>query len=88
MLIKAQELAKGEQANLLRKLIAEPVIDAEAKIKAITDIYNVLDIRKLVKDKMDYYYQLAMDAFNAVNVESTKKTMLIDLADKLMVREN
>jgi geranylgeranyl diphosphate synthase type II len=88
MLIKAQELAKGEQAHLLHKLITEKNTDQESKITAITHIYNELNIKKLVKDKMNYYYQLALDAFNKVNVESNKKTMLIELADKLMVRES
>ncbi len=88
MLIKAQELAKGEQAQLLYKLITEETTDLENKIAAVTNIYNDLNIKKLVKDKMNYYYQHAIDAFNSVNVESRKKTMLIELADKLMVREN
>ncbi len=88
MLIKAQELAKGEQAHLLHKLITEKNTDTENKIAAVTNIYNDLNIKKLVKDKMNDYYQHALDAFNSVNVESSKKTMLIELADKLMVRES
>jgi len=88
MLIKARELAKGEQAATLNNLISGNHVPADKKIKAVIDIYNNLNIRKLVKDKMEYYYQQAMNAFEAVNVEASKKTMLIELADKLMVRES
>ena len=88
MLIKAQELAKGEHAERLHQLITDNQTGTEGKIEAVTKIYNDLNIKQLVKEKMDYYYQLAMDSFNAVDVESNKKSILIALADKLMVREN
>jgi geranylgeranyl diphosphate synthase, type II len=88
MLIKAQELAKGEQAKTLHQLITESSTNSEEKIKAVTQIYNDLNIQELVKTKMNYFYQLSLDAFNEVSVDSSKKTMLIELADKLMVREN
>jgi len=88
MLIKALELAKGEQADALQQWLTKTPSDTEEKIKSVTNIYTKLNIKSLVKDKMNCYYQLAMDAFNSVNVESNKKTMLVNLADKLMVRES
>lgn len=88
MLIKAQELAKGEQAETLKLLITNNSVAPDEKIKKIIQIYNNLNIKMLVKDKMNFYYQLAIESFNSVNVDAEKKSMLKDLANKLMERES
>ncbi len=86
LLIKALELARGETRNkLLYLLHVEP--DINVKIKGITDIYNELNIPQIVRNKIDFYHQKAMESLNQVNVKEDRKATLINLAESLIKRE-
>jgi geranylgeranyl diphosphate synthase, type II len=88
MLIKSLDMAKGETREKLISLLSENTIDEIIKINSVVDIYYKLNIKELVKKKMDDYYRLAIDAINAVEVEQPKKAILIEFANTLMVRES
>ncbi|MBI3482391.1 MAG: polyprenyl synthetase family protein, partial [Bacteroidetes bacterium] len=55
LLIKALEKAKGNQKKELGKWLSSKKFDQGNKVKAITSIYNELDIRALTEKKMNYY---------------------------------
>ncbi len=88
MLIKAKELADKEDLSTINNLLNENNNNPEHKIKSMIAIFDKLNIKQLVKSKMESYYHLAMQALIAVEVEQTKKLQLIDFADKLMERES
>jgi geranylgeranyl diphosphate synthase type II len=88
LLIKSLEMAQGELKNKLNNLIVDSSIIENIKIQKVIEIFNQLNIKDLVKKKMDQYYNQAIDALNMVEVDQAKKAFLIEFADKLMIRES
>ncbi len=88
LLIKALELATGETAELLAHIIANKDFINEDKVKAVTAIYNSLDIRQQAEREMQAYADKAFAALDAINLPEEHKQYLRDFADGLMVREN
>jgi geranylgeranyl diphosphate synthase type II len=88
LLIKALELAKGETAELLTHILANKDFISEDKVKAVTAIYNSLDIRQYAENEMQAYADKAFIALDAINLPDDHKQYLRDFADGLMVREN
>ena len=87
MLIKALNRADEKQhAELNRWLNAETFQPAE-KIKAVTEIYNQLNIRNICESKMREYYTFAMESLAAVAVAEDRKKELKNLVKLLMYRE-
>lgn len=85
LLIHAKELAKGKDADELAHWLktTEP---SEEKIKAVTNLYNRLGVKKICEDKMDFYYEQAIAKLEKVSVLTDKKQELRNLAQKLMAR--
>lgn len=88
LLIKALELAKGETAELLTHILANKDFISEDKVKAVTAIYNSLDIRQYAENEMQAYADKAFIALDAINLPEEHKQYLRNFADGLMVREN
>lgn len=86
MLIKACEKATGKNKELLNEWIHTEFFEREDKIKAVTAIYNELGIDKICKEKMDEYYNVAIEALSDVSVESKLKEPLLKIAAELMNR--
>ena len=62
--------------------------NGDEKIKAIIDLYDRMHIKEKSRDKIEYYYQKAIQALNSVDVEEHKKDVLVSFAKELMVRES
>jgi len=88
LLIKAFELADDKIASDLRALINKKDFDNEEKVKAVTDIYNELDIRQYAETEVHQYADKAFKALDEINLPEDHKQYLRDFADGLMVREN
>jgi geranylgeranyl diphosphate synthase type II len=86
MLIKAKELAKGDIANELNHWI-ERSDNPLAKVKAITDIYNQLEVRKLAEIIMEDYVNKALYALDQIAIENNRKSLLRGFAEQLLIRE-
>ena len=87
LLIKALELAQGETAELLTHILDNKDFISEDKVKAVTAIYNSLDIRQYAENEMQAYADKAFIALDAINLPEEHKQYLRDFADGLMVRE-
>lgn len=87
MLINALNAAKGEQLAELQQWIGEECCEPEAKIKAVTELYNQLGIRSMCEAKMNEYYTRAMDSLSKVSVPDERKTELKAIMNKLISRE-
>lgn len=88
MLIKAQELAEGENEIRLKNLLISNDIDREEKVTAVTTIYNSLKIKEIVQKRIQKLNEIALDYLNQVSVLDTKKSELKKLAEKLINRIN
>jgi geranylgeranyl diphosphate synthase type II len=88
LLIKAIELAKGEQAVELNAMLNAAQLDNAEKVEVITRIYNDLDIRQYAETAMQAYADKAFGALEQINLPVAYKQYLHDFADGLLVREN
>jgi len=88
LLIKALELAENLDTEELEYWLNAESPDNEAKVKAVTNIYNRLGIRQLAEGKMNSLAEDALQALDKVSVGDDKKQALKAFAEKLLVREN
>jgi geranylgeranyl diphosphate synthase type II len=88
LLIKALELAKGEQAAELAGALTSETQDNPKKIAVVTRIYNVLQIRRYAETAMQAYADKAFEALEQINLPAEYKQYLHNFADRLLVREN
>lgn len=87
LMLKAIELAKGENARLLHEWI--PINDQpQKKIENITRIYNELGIQDLTMSEMRFYSDKAYDALTRVDLPESKKKTLKQLTESLLVRNS
>lgn len=86
LLIQAKKNANPEQKEQLNYWLEKINFDSEEKIKAITDLYNSIGVKKICEDMMSNFYNKAIANLENVQVESSKKHELRNLAEKLMQR--
>jgi geranylgeranyl diphosphate synthase type II len=89
MLIKALKLAKGNDAEELQKWLK--ISDgnlSNAKIQAVTSLFNKLGVKTICEDKMQFFYTKAIANLENVTILDNKKQELRKLADKLMFRND
>lgn len=87
MLIKALEHADAAQRSELDGWLNAGIFVPDEKIKAVTELYNRMNIRAICENKMRSYYIAAMENLHAVNVSEEKKKELKELMKHLMYRE-
>jgi geranylgeranyl diphosphate synthase type II len=87
LLIKAQELVKGTDAEELARWITFPTFDPAEKVAAVTQIYNNVNIRQYAETEMQAYAEKAFEALDQINLPEESKQYLRDFADGLLVRE-
>lgn len=90
LLIKAMELTAGNRymAEELQQWIFAPEFDPKEKVKAITDIYNFLGVRKLAEKEMMKFHDKALKQLDGIPVSDEKKQPLVAFAESLIVREH
>jgi len=88
LLIKALELAQGDEADELNDLLNATKFDSTQKVADVTRIYNNLDIRRYAEEAMQTYADKAFAALALINLPDSHKQYLQDFADGLLVREN
>ncbi|HEX7366773.1 MAG TPA: polyprenyl synthetase family protein [Pelobium sp.] len=88
LLIKALELAKGDELVNLTEWINSNDFVPQEKVKAVKTLYNQLNIRELSENVMQKYASLALAAFEKINVPVENKTTLLSFAEMLVEREN
>lgn len=88
MLIKAKELAQGDLEKDLTHWLSNNSYNPKDKIKAITSIYDDLEVRKLAEIKMEGFARKALNALDRISVENARKELLKGFAEQLLIREN
>ncbi|MFC3881942.1 polyprenyl synthetase family protein [Algoriphagus namhaensis] len=88
LLIKALELAKGEEATKLKSWITKESFDKEEKVASVTGIYNSLGIKELTEAKMNGYFELAFEGLASISFQNKEFYQeLKALAEMLVHRE-
>jgi geranylgeranyl diphosphate synthase, type II len=88
LLIKALELTQGEMYEELCRWIEMKTFDPSEKICAIKKIYEKAGVRELVMEKMNSFFENALQDLDRINVAEMKKDNLRVVTDYLMKREN
>lgn len=88
LMLKAIEMAQGNDLDKLKKLISEKTFNNEDKIIQVKNIYDQVGVVELANNLMDEYYNNALRFFDQIIVEPEKKNYLLQLAQKMMKRNN
>ncbi len=84
--IKALEQASSSQKKWLIEDFTTKTEDKQAKVQAVTSIYDELDISSMAQDEMKKYYLKANHELEKINVPSSNKQTLKAFADMLLQR--
>jgi len=87
LLLKAFQLSNEEQRAELNRWLAESNGNATAKVQAVTEFYNQLQLRELAQEEINHYHKISMDQLELVNGNEAMKEQLKGLAEMLLVRE-
>ncbi|WP_455641055.1 polyprenyl synthetase family protein [Parabacteroides sp.] len=88
LLIHAFELASPEQQQILNEWIGKDTFIPSEKIRAVTNIYNELNLKEITSAKMQGYYDKAMAHLDNLNVSPEKLTILKEVSNRLMYRQS
>ena len=88
LLIKALELADEKQAKELCDWIAIQQFDPSEKVRAVTKIYDDLQVRRHAETEMEAHADKAFEALDRISLPDVQKQYLRYFADGLLVREN
>ena len=87
LLIQALHRSDPRQLEQLMSWLHAEDYNPEEKIKAVTSLYDALNIRSLCEERISYYTQLAEISLDKVKVAKDKKQPLLREMNKLMFRE-
>lgn len=87
LLIAALEKASGSNKNTLLKWLNTADFNENEKVNSITEIYNLLGIRELTTDRIEYYFSQAVEILSRLPVNESNKTNLIDLSRNMLERK-
>jgi len=87
LLIKAIELANGQEKEELNHWLTEKDFDQQEKVNAVTDIYNKLGIKALSEKKMNSYFDKGLEILETLDIDTQRKHPLKELVVKLIDRE-
>lgn len=88
LLIKALELASGEEAKLLNEWLDKSQFDKDEKVAAIKGIYERLGIRKLTEAKMNSFFEVGFAQLDAIQFKNEDYYLeLRQITEELIHRE-
>lgn len=87
LLIRAQELADPQQADVLRHWLKAVDFNPQEKIRAVTQLYNELHVRMACERKIQEYYAAAEECLSRVSVVEERKKELKGFTQRLMFRD-
>jgi geranylgeranyl diphosphate synthase type II len=87
LLIKALELAHGEEYDALHHWLTVKDYNKKEKVNSVTAIYDRLGIEKLTKGQINKYFKRGLEDFSKIDVREDRKVDLLELATYLMNRE-
>ena len=86
MLINAYNLANEKQRAELKRWIGAKTFNREVKVSEVTRLYDEIGIRQLCEQKINYYFDLARQTLDEVNVPDERKQALRHYMDEMLHR--
>ncbi|MFD1820152.1 geranylgeranyl diphosphate synthase, type II [Pseudarcicella hirudinis] len=87
LLIEALEKASGETRETLNYWLSLETFEASLKVKAVTEIYDQLGIKKITEDKINAYFNIGFESLKSLDIEESRKAALIEFTEMLIDRE-
>ncbi len=86
LLIKAQGKARGKAKLELEQWLSIKKFNKQKKVKAVTALYNTLNIPQLTEEKIQFYFDQGFDKLEKIP-DSLEKTNLIEFTRDLINRQ-
>lgn len=87
LVLKAMEIADPDTAAQLVDLLRKPTTNENEKILGVKGIFDKYNIRQEAEKLKEIYQSKAFEALKAINVETSKKLPLENIAKDLLSRE-
>lgn len=87
LLINAIRLAQGDDADELRHWLNDPYATRDNKVAGVTALYERLGVREMIEEAITHYNDLAIAAFNQVNISNEDKQAFVALSNRLAGRQ-
>jgi geranylgeranyl diphosphate synthase type II len=87
LLIKAKELAEGENSMKLNHWLSSKDFDKGEKVTAVKAIYDDLNIKQLTESKMNEYFEKAFQNLDDLDAPTEKKLVIKDFFKYLINRD-
>jgi len=88
LLINALKIANENQSAELVGWLRATDFDRTEKVDRIKKIYTDLRINEITRDKIEQFFQVAYNCWDQLDVDLGRKEGLLDIARKMMVRQN
>jgi geranylgeranyl diphosphate synthase type II len=88
LLLKALELASGEQQKMLQNQLSLKEFDPEEKIKDVTEIFNQLNIRQITENLANEFINKAINSLDKISTDQERKSEIYNLVSVLDGRNN
>jgi geranylgeranyl diphosphate synthase type II len=88
MLIQALKEATPQQSTELKEWLTRENYEPCEKIAAVTHIYDEVGVRQMAEQKINYFFNAALDALDTVKLPVERKQVLLELAYKLLNRQS
>lgn len=88
LLINALQNASPEKRQELLGWIAQKDFNPEAKIEGVTSIYLETGVKKIAEQKVDDYFEIALQILAGLAIEDVVKQPLRELALKMLTRKH
>ncbi len=86
LLVKALEIASGDQLKQLQGQLARKKFDPETKVKAVMEIYDQLNIKAITESVANEYISIAYSLLEKVGVSRERKKELTEIVSSLIGR--
>lgn len=87
LLIKALQTATGKLSEDLQYWLTQKTFVPEHKVRAVTQIYDQLDIRQVSQIKMEAYFTTGLRGLDQVDASVEAKTTLRQFVEKIIQRD-
>jgi len=86
MMLHALNKANGSQRDKLTELFSSSPADSEKKVAEVIDIYNSLEIRHDVEQRIEQLNNEAIETLRRISLPDERKQTLTEIANKLLLR--
>jgi geranylgeranyl diphosphate synthase type II len=87
LLLTAMDMAHGKLLDTLQYWIDQKIFNREEKVSQVISVFDALGIKKITEDRINLFYDLAMQSLEKVSGSNLRKQPLIQFAEMMMNRK-